>query len=318
MTLPVSPNSISLSQVNTELGLTSTATISLNDAAVRALFSKSSGIISMSDGWGKSSVATPTLAAPAFTSAVGGVNQVSFTWTAVADATSYDVTFNGVTTNQAGTSFTKSSVSAGDYQCAVSAKASGYNNSSTTVSGVVTVTASAVITPSTPTYNISLKTANNYRITLSSTNANYYYLYETTGGGFEDIGYTSDGIFNISGKAPSTTQTYQAYATNGTNSGNVNFSVTTLPDTVTLTTSAIESTTARITATINSGGAPTNFHLFRNINGTNTFIRSAVNGIFDLYDMDPGTTYGPYRSYAENAAGISAYWSNDVYVDTTA
>jgi hypothetical protein len=178
--------------------------------------------------------ATPTLATPAFTSAVGGVNQVSFTWTSVANATSYDVTFNGVTTNQTSTSFTKSSVSAGYYQCAVSAKASGYNNSSTTVSAVVTVTAPV------------------------------------------------------------------------------------LPGTVTLTTSNITSTTARITATTNSGSAPTNFHLFRNINGTNTFIRSAVNGIFDLYDMTPGATYGPYRSYAENAVGISAYWSNDVYVTNTA
>lgn len=53
MTLPASPNAISLSQVNTELGLTATATISMNDAAVRTLFGKASGAISMSDGHGK-------------------------------------------------------------------------------------------------------------------------------------------------------------------------------------------------------------------------------------------------------------------------
>ena len=41
-------------QVNTELNLSSTATISLNDSAVRTLFGVSSGQISMSDGYGKS------------------------------------------------------------------------------------------------------------------------------------------------------------------------------------------------------------------------------------------------------------------------
>lgn len=53
MTLPAS-GSISLSQVNTELGLSSTASISLNDSAVRTLFAKSSGAIAMNDGYGKS------------------------------------------------------------------------------------------------------------------------------------------------------------------------------------------------------------------------------------------------------------------------
>ena len=55
MTLP-SGTTISLNQVNTELSYSSTATIGLNDAAVRSLFGKSSGQISMSDGWGKSAI----------------------------------------------------------------------------------------------------------------------------------------------------------------------------------------------------------------------------------------------------------------------
>ncbi|MEY4616515.1 MAG: hypothetical protein RJB66_1475 [Pseudomonadota bacterium] len=53
MALPGTNQSISLSQVNTELGKSSTATISLNDAAVRALFGKATGAISFADGWGK-------------------------------------------------------------------------------------------------------------------------------------------------------------------------------------------------------------------------------------------------------------------------
>jgi len=55
MTLPASGNSISLSQVNTELGRSATATLGLGDSAVRALFGvASSGAISMSSGFGKS------------------------------------------------------------------------------------------------------------------------------------------------------------------------------------------------------------------------------------------------------------------------
>lgn len=54
MALP-SSGEISLSNVNVELGLSATAQISLNDAAVRTLFGISSGAISMSNGYGKSS-----------------------------------------------------------------------------------------------------------------------------------------------------------------------------------------------------------------------------------------------------------------------
>ena len=53
MTLPAS-GAISFNDVNVELGLSGTAAISLNDAAVRTLFGISSGAISMNSGYGKS------------------------------------------------------------------------------------------------------------------------------------------------------------------------------------------------------------------------------------------------------------------------
>lgn len=52
MTLPAS-GAISLGNVNTEIGYSSTATISLNDTNVRVLAQKSSGVIAMSDLQGK-------------------------------------------------------------------------------------------------------------------------------------------------------------------------------------------------------------------------------------------------------------------------
>jgi hypothetical protein len=55
MALPGSGSTISLNQVNTELGRSATATIDMNDSALRSLFQKtgSGTTISMSDGWGK-------------------------------------------------------------------------------------------------------------------------------------------------------------------------------------------------------------------------------------------------------------------------
>jgi hypothetical protein len=62
MALP-STGAISLSAVNTELAKAAGAAISLNDAAVRTLAGKASGIISLADLWGKSSVVNGTLVA---------------------------------------------------------------------------------------------------------------------------------------------------------------------------------------------------------------------------------------------------------------
>lgn len=59
MALP-STGSISMSQVNTELKKSATATISLNDSAVRKLAGKTSGTISMNDLRGKKASETVT------------------------------------------------------------------------------------------------------------------------------------------------------------------------------------------------------------------------------------------------------------------
>ena len=61
MTLPAS-GPISMADVNTELQLSSTATISLNDTNVRTLFGVPSGAISMSDGYGKEYMKSLTIA----------------------------------------------------------------------------------------------------------------------------------------------------------------------------------------------------------------------------------------------------------------
>ena len=63
MTLPASPNSISLSQVNVELGLSATAQISMNDTIVRTLFGVggSGTQIDMSSGRGKANKFVATI-----------------------------------------------------------------------------------------------------------------------------------------------------------------------------------------------------------------------------------------------------------------
>ena len=95
MTLPASGNSISLNQVNTELGRTATALIEMNDAAVRTLFGVggSGTTISMSSGFGKSAI---TISLASLTSVFG---------TAYPGNTAYaELIFNSNGTIQQGTS----------------------------------------------------------------------------------------------------------------------------------------------------------------------------------------------------------------------
>ena len=86
MPLPSAPASISLNQVNVELGLSGTATISLNDAAVRTLFGVPSGQISMSQGYGKANFWKNSLTKGFF---AGGQSPAAPTLSATADRTTY-------------------------------------------------------------------------------------------------------------------------------------------------------------------------------------------------------------------------------------
>ena len=63
----VASGQISLANVNVELGLSSTAQISMNDYAVRTLFAVASGAISLSDGYGKSNAPAVTPGSQNFT-----------------------------------------------------------------------------------------------------------------------------------------------------------------------------------------------------------------------------------------------------------
>ena len=60
MPTPSAPNSISMNQVNVELGRGGTTLITMNDAIVRTLAGVASGTISMDNLRGKSSYSPPT------------------------------------------------------------------------------------------------------------------------------------------------------------------------------------------------------------------------------------------------------------------
>jgi hypothetical protein len=77
MTLQTS-GAISLNNVNVELGRSGTASINMNETAVRTLAGKASGAISMSDFYGKSNE-TITLSGVAISSTGGGSQTATYT-----------------------------------------------------------------------------------------------------------------------------------------------------------------------------------------------------------------------------------------------
>lgn len=98
MALPAS-GPISMSMVNTELGIPATTVITLNDAAVRTLFNKSSGAIALSDGYGKSAVSAPVFPTTILVNFVGGGYQEFLTNTTASNYSVNDRTvgyWNGI------------------------------------------------------------------------------------------------------------------------------------------------------------------------------------------------------------------------------
>lgn len=101
MGLP-STGSISMSQVNTELKKSATATISLNDSAVRKLAGKTSGTISMNDLRGKKASESvtnyPVYSRKEYTSAYGSDFTINFphkviSGTLIVDAKGYEYNY---------------------------------------------------------------------------------------------------------------------------------------------------------------------------------------------------------------------------------
>ena len=119
MTLPAS-GAISFSNINTELNLSSTAQISLNDAAVRTLFAKASGAIAMSDGYGKS-------------------NRVALSYTYSASATNQSLNITTISGYAAGTSDVTITINSGVYVYSTSTGTPGLTLSGGSSGDTVTI-----------------------------------------------------------------------------------------------------------------------------------------------------------------------------------
>ncbi len=88
MALP-SSGALSLSMVNIELKKSASAAISMNDADVRKLFGKASGVISLSDGYGKANALFTITASGIYSSTSGGITTTYRGWSRSGGGTYY-------------------------------------------------------------------------------------------------------------------------------------------------------------------------------------------------------------------------------------
>ena len=133
MALPTT-GPISLANVNVELGLSSTATISLNQANVRTLAGIASGTISMSDLRGKSNAPTISISPSslytlrsgagsatsdaATGSASGGAGGYTYAWTRVS-GDSYTINSSTSASTTFTTTLASGQLKSGVYRCTV-------------------------------------------------------------------------------------------------------------------------------------------------------------------------------------------------------
>ena len=168
MTLPTSGNPPSFSQVNVELGYSSTAQISMNCTAFRTLFRVSSGAIGMSSGFGKSKTSVPgaptigtatatsstsasiTFTAPTCTggASITGYQAISSPGSITGTSASSPITVSGLTT---GTSYTfqvraQNSVGYGSYSGSSNSVQPGFGSAVFTTAGTYCWTVPAGVT----------------------------------------------------------------------------------------------------------------------------------------------------------------------------
>ena len=225
-----SSGAISTGDIRTELGLT--GTISLNDSIVRALLGKSSGAISLSDGYGKSAYAT-TPGTPYYTS----ITQTTFTinWSASSNVSSYIVKiyigsawYTYSTTTGLSVNVTAADPNTTYYFAIVAVSQIGYETWGA-YAGLTTLP-NLPGTPGTPTYTSVTSTKVTLNWTASSGVVDYYYIYIWNGSSWDYIGYTYGLSLVVSGLNPNTTYYFYvvAYNTAGNTPGSYS-SVTTLP-----------------------------------------------------------------------------------------
>ena len=228
MTLPVSPNPISMSQVDVELGNTATTLITLNDTSVRTLFVKPSGQIALGDGYGKSGA----LYTPTITLASVAVNQLSFTWTVTTGATYY-YSFNGAAyVSTATASYTTPATLAGNtsYSMRVYVTKSGMTNS-----GVATLSPVALTKPAAPTLTI---TVGSYLVQVAWSAASGV-TYDVTVG--NDTYYAATSPLRAIDRIPNTTYAVSVATSNASGIGNTATGSATTSNTIT---AAVIGTTA--------------------------------------------------------------------------
>lgn len=227
-----SSGAISLLDIRNELGLS--GMISLGDSIVRTLLGKPSGVISLSDAYGKS--AYPTAPGdPYYTN----ITQTSFTvnWAASSNVSYYELYFWNGSSWQYLTSTTltyepiNNAVAGTTYYFiirAISPVGYGiYGN----YTGVTTLPLAPGV-PGTPTYTNVTRNSATLNWTAASGVVDYYYIYMWTGSAWAYAGYTTSGVLTWTHSSLAANTTYSFYILAVNTGGNTasNYSqVTTLP-----------------------------------------------------------------------------------------